>query len=133
MIHAAGIAMPAIDDDGDVDIDDVAIDQLLRPRNAVADHMVDRGADRFRKAAIIERRRNGVMGDDVIVAQLVQRLGGDARHDMRCDEIQRLGGQMPGAAHLHEISRLVQLDLAVLEPIVFRVFLLHRALYSLGR
>ncbi len=64
-------------------LSDVAVLQLLRARDAVADHMVDRGADRFRKAAIVERRRDGVMADDEIVAELVELLGGDAGHDMR--------------------------------------------------
>src|SRR3712207_8743021 len=49
---------------GHVDIDDIAALQLLGPRNAVADDMVDRGADRFRKAAIEERRRHRAVGGD---------------------------------------------------------------------
>ena len=40
-IHAARIAMPAIQDDGDVNIDDIAIHQHAIPRNAMADHVID--------------------------------------------------------------------------------------------
>ena len=47
-VHAARIAMPAVDDQGDVDIDDVAVAQRLVVGDAVADDMVDRGADRLR-------------------------------------------------------------------------------------
>jgi len=39
-----------------VDIDDVAVLQPLVARDAVADDVVDRGADRLRIAAIAERR-----------------------------------------------------------------------------
>jgi len=42
--HAAGVAMPAIDDQCDIDIDDVAVLQRLIPRNAMTDHVIDRGA-----------------------------------------------------------------------------------------
>src|SRR5438105_13266927 len=37
--HAAGITVPALDDNGHVDIDDVAFDQPAIARNAVADDM----------------------------------------------------------------------------------------------
>src|SRR3979490_2385495 len=43
-IHPAGIAVPAFDDEGDVDVDDVALLQHPVPGHAVADHGVDRGA-----------------------------------------------------------------------------------------
>ena len=55
-IHAAGIAVPAVQDHRDVDIQDVAVQQFFAG-DAVADDMVDRGADRFRIAAIVERGR----------------------------------------------------------------------------
>ena len=40
-VHAAGIAVPAVDDQGHVDIDDVAFAQRLVAGNAVADDVVD--------------------------------------------------------------------------------------------
>src|SRR5690606_6324950 len=43
-IHAARVAVPAVDDRGHVDIDDIAFLERLGPRDAVADDMVDRGA-----------------------------------------------------------------------------------------
>ena len=46
-IHAAGIAVPAVEDVGHVDIDDVAFAQRLVVGNAVADDVVDRGAGRL--------------------------------------------------------------------------------------
>ena len=55
-VHAAGIAMPAVEDQGDVDIDDVAFAQWLLVRNAVADDVVDRGAGGLAVAAIHQGR-----------------------------------------------------------------------------
>ena len=54
IVHAARVAMPAIDDQRHVDVDDVAVAQRLVVGNAVADDMVDRGADRLGIAAIVE-------------------------------------------------------------------------------
>ena len=49
-VHAAGIAMEAVADDRDVDIDDVAALQALIARDAVAHHVVDRGANGLRES-----------------------------------------------------------------------------------
>src|SRR5581483_12097347 len=51
-IHPAGIAVPALEDEGDVDIDDVAFLERAVAGHAVADHVVDRGAGRIAIAAI---------------------------------------------------------------------------------
>src|SRR5690606_29055751 len=66
--HAAGVAVKAVFDDRDVDVQDVAAFQHAIARNAVTDDVVDRGADRLREAAIVERRRNcAELFDDVLV------------------------------------------------------------------
>src|SRR3546814_4071143 len=55
--HAAGVAVPTVDDDGDVDVDDVAVvETLVVAGNAVADDVVHRGADRLGEAAIVQWR-----------------------------------------------------------------------------
>src|SRR5690606_38187114 len=51
-IHAAGIAVEAVLDDGDVDVEDVAGLEHLVAGNAVADLVVDGGADRLRERAV---------------------------------------------------------------------------------
>ena len=56
-VHAAGIAVPAVEDQRHVDVDDVAVLQRLVVGDAVADHVVDRGAGRLVVAAIHQRRR----------------------------------------------------------------------------
>ena len=60
--HAAGIAMPAVEDQRHVDIDDVAFLQRLLARDAVADDVVDRGAGGLAVAAIHQRRRRAPCG-----------------------------------------------------------------------
>ena len=52
--------------------------QLPVAGDAVADDMVDRGADRFREAAVVQRRRDARRGRGEMVAQLVELAGGDA-------------------------------------------------------
>jgi hypothetical protein len=76
--------MVAILDDRDVEIDDVAVLQCLVARNAMADLMVDRGADRLRiglvaGGRVVERRRNAALNiDHVVMAELVEFAGGDS-------------------------------------------------------
>lgn len=48
--------MPAIKNDGDVDIDDVAFEQDFVAGDAVANHMIDGCADGFGEAFVIEGR-----------------------------------------------------------------------------
>src|SRR5450830_1632277 len=93
-VHAAGVAVPAILDHGNVDIDDIAVLQRLGRRNAVANHLVDRGTHGFREAVITDITGNGLLHvDDVIVAKLIQLVGGDPRLDVGRDHGQHLGGQ----------------------------------------
>src|SRR3546814_12026083 len=55
-IPAAGVAVPAVDDTGDVDIADVDLAHRLVVGAAVADDMVAAGAATVRAAAIARRR-----------------------------------------------------------------------------
>ena len=87
-------------DHGDVDVDDVAGAQFLVVGNAVADHMVDRGADGLREAVVADVGGNGLLlADDELVAEAVQLVGGDPGHDMGLDHVQHVGGQAAGNAH----------------------------------
>ena len=52
-----GVGDPAVEDDADVDRDDVAALEAVRPGDAVHDHRVRRGADRAREAAVALERR----------------------------------------------------------------------------
>src|SRR5690606_5883908 len=99
--HPRGVAVVAVLDDGDVDVDDVAVPELLVARNAVAHHMVDRGADRLRKAAIVERRGNRLLGvDDIVVADAVQLPGRHPWFHVFLNHFKDFGREPAGDAHL---------------------------------
>jgi hypothetical protein len=119
-IHAAGVAVPAIDDRRHVDVDDVAVLQRFLARDAVANHMVDRDAAALGVAAITERRRHRARGERHLVDNVVERLGRDSGDDVGRQRVEDLGGEPPGPAHPFEALRPVQLDDAVasLDPIV---------------
>ena len=107
--------MPAVDNDGNVDIDNVAVAQLFRARNTMANHVVDRSADGFGEAFVIQWGWNGVMFNNVIVAQLVQFPGRDPGLDMGRNEIKDFGAKLAGAAHAFEISLIMKLDAVAAE------------------
>ena len=79
-------------------------------RDAVADLVVDRGADRLRVGRVagrrvVQRRRNRALHvDDVVVRQLVELVGGDAGLDVRREHVQHLGGQPAGHAHAFDVG-----------------------------
>ncbi len=114
--HAAGVAMPAVLDDGDVDVDDVAVLQRPLVRDAVADLMVDRGADRLgvghvARRRIVQRRRHRALHvHDVVVRQAVEFLGGHAGLDMRRQHVQHLRGQPSCHAHALDVAAGLQCD-----------------------
>lgn len=102
--HLAGVAVVAVLDDGDVDVEDVAFLQRLLVGDAMADHMVDRGADRLGKALVVQRGGNRLLlVDDIVVADAIQLLGGHAGLDVFADHFQHFGGQAAGDAHLLDI------------------------------
>ncbi len=73
VVHAAGVAVIAILDDGDVDIEDVAGLEHPVVRNAVANHVVRRGADGLGEAPVADVGRYRLLGlDDEVVADPVQ-------------------------------------------------------------
>ena len=110
--HLAGVAMVAVLDDGDVDVEDVAVPELfLAGGDAVADDVVDRGADRAGKrryagaGGVVQRRWHAVdLIDDVAVAEVVERIGAHAGLDVRADHLQHAGGQAPGPAHALDVG-----------------------------
>ena len=109
-IHAAGVAVPAVQDHGDVNVHHIAVAQRLVFGDAVTHHMIDAGADGVAIAAIAQAGRGGAMGDDIVIGQLVNMGGGDAGLHLRHQHVQNLGGQPAGAAHAFEIGGLVDRD-----------------------
>src|SRR6202011_6059705 len=93
-VHAAGIAVKAIANHRDVDIDDVAGLQLPLARYSVANHVVYRGANSLRKAPVVEIGRDGLQFlHNVVVAALVELVGGDSRLNERFDHVEDTGRQ----------------------------------------
>ena len=112
-VHAARIAVPAIDDQRHVDIEDVAFFERAGARDAVTDHVIERGADRFGEAPIIERGGDGAMIHGELEHELVERLGGDAGLDLIDQEIEHLGHEPARLGHAGEGVGAVKLDLGV--------------------
>ena len=79
--HFTGVTVKAVLDDGDIDIDAITLFQQFVTGDAVADYMVDRGADRFGKATVIEGCRDGLLlVDNILVTDTVKFLGGHTRY-----------------------------------------------------
>ena len=108
--HARGVAVPAIEDHRDVDVQDVAVLELLGPGNAVADDVSDREARRLGVAAIAQRRRHRAVAAHVGVDEVVQRFGRHAGGDMLADAVEDLRREAPRRAHAGEILIAIQLD-----------------------
>src|SRR3546814_3010902 len=101
------MAMETILDDSDVDVYDIPFLQHVRAGNAVADDVIDRGADRLRErrtsaaAAVVQRCRDAVQrADDVLVADAVQLVGGNARFDVGFEHDQHGCRSGTGFTHL---------------------------------
>ena len=136
--HSARVAVPAVEDHRHIDVQNVAVHQTAVAGDAVADDMIDRSADRFREAAVIERRRDRLVPDNEFVAEPVELAGRDPRADMRNDEVERRRGQPPGLPHAVERVGAVDLDLlaargAAPESQPRHQILLHDAISSLRR
>ena len=67
-----------LEEDGDVEVDDVAVLQRPGVGDAVADDLVDRRADALGEAVVVERARVGAALDGEVVDEDVDLVGGDA-------------------------------------------------------
>jgi hypothetical protein len=111
-IHARRVAVPAVDDDRDVDVDDVALAQDPLARDAVADDVVGADAGGLGVAAVAQAGGQGAVVQDELARQVVQLLGHHAGDHVRGQHVEALGGQPAGLAHAFECLRVVQFDLA---------------------
>ncbi|MBP2356730.1 hypothetical protein JOF29_007840 [Kribbella aluminosa] len=99
-----GVAVHTVQVRRDVDVDDVAVRQRPIVGDPVADHLVDRRAQRLRVPAIAERRRVRPALDQVLVPDRVQLVGRHTRLRRYTDRLQRLRGQL--ARHPHLLDQL---------------------------
>jgi hypothetical protein len=84
---------------GDVDVDDVPVADHGVVGDAVADDLVQRGAQRLGVAAVAERAGVGAVAGQELVPHPVQLVGGHPGRDVPADLSQRLGGELPGGPH----------------------------------
>ena len=73
-----GVAVHAVQVDRDIAVDDVAVDEHAVVRDAVADHLIDRRAQRLREALVMQRARIAAAGDTCLVANAIELVGRDA-------------------------------------------------------
>lgn len=106
--------MVAVFDHCDVKIHNIAGLERFLTRHPMTNLLIDRRADRLgiRRMAVrrvIERRGNGLLHVyNVIVAQLVQLIGGDPWNDKRTNVIKHLRGQTASDAHFFNFFGSVQ-------------------------
>ena len=108
--HPARVAVIAVLDHRHVDVDDVAVLQLLVAGDAVADDVVHRCAQRRRIRrvpgwCVIERRRNRLLHvDHVIVRFSIDVLRRDPRDDRRLQVIEQFRRESSSLAHSCDVG-----------------------------
>ena len=112
IIHTASIAMPAVDNRRDVDIDDVAVPEWLIGGDAVTHDVIDARATAMRIAAIAKRCWNASSGEDHFAHFVVDCARGDIRLDKIDQSIENLSRESACFAHTLKARRIVQLDCA---------------------
>jgi hypothetical protein len=129
LVHVAGqegrvgVTVHAAEVCRDVDVDDVAVVDHRVVGDPVADHLVQRGAQRLRVTAVAERAGIGAVADQEVVTHLVQVVGRDARGHGGADRLQGLGGQP--ARHPHPLDDLGRLDVRLPGPGVLAAHVLR--------
>ena len=107
--HAARVAVVTVFDHGHVDVDDIAVLQLLVAGNAVADDVIDRrakrcGVGRVSRRRIVERCRNrALFVDHVVVRERIDFARRRARLDVGCQVVEELRAQATGFAHARDV------------------------------
>ena len=101
--------MVAVEEDGDVDVHNVARPQWPGVRDAVADALVDGRAHGLGEAAIGEGGRVGARGDDAGVHRAVNLVRRHAGGHQAARERQHVGRQGPGSTHGVDAGGVVHL------------------------
>ena len=98
--HARGISIVAVEDGGDIDIEDVAIPKFFFVGGyAVADNLVDACAAVAREAFIVERRADGTVALGEVGYEAVNLARGHAGADFLFEHIKDGGVDFAGAAY----------------------------------
>ena len=97
--HATCVTVVPIQAYGDIDVEDAACHKRAVVGDAVADHMVDGGADGFWVAAIVEWSGCCFIQKNEVMAAAVDLVGGASRHDEWGDHVERGACKVAGAQH----------------------------------
>ena len=95
--------MPAVENGGDVDVNDIAISEGTVAGDAVADDFVDGGTDAGRKAVIVQGRRDGAVVEGVGVDEGVDFFGGDTDGESFAGLDKGTCGELTGTSHGDEV------------------------------
>ena len=101
-----GVAMHAMEEEGDVNVEDVSVLERATVRDAMTDDFVGRGADGFGEAAIIECAWIAAEGDDGFMRKEVQLVGGHSGANGLAGEFQNLGRGLAGFAKSGKLLRV---------------------------
>jgi hypothetical protein len=104
--------MPAIDDQRHIDVDDIAFTQRFVIGDAVAHHMIDRGAAGLHVAAVAQRGGYRFIVLGKLENDVIERLGRHAWHHGIHHQVQSLRRQLSGLAHALKGVGPMELDLA---------------------
>src|SRR5690606_6777115 len=112
--RGVGVAVHPVDVRGHVDVDDVALLQDGRIRDAVADDLVEAGAARLGEALVAEGGRVGAVVAEERVHHPVDLVGGHPRLAVLTGELHRLRGEPAGDPHLLDRLRGLHVRTAIL-------------------
>ena len=121
------VAVPAVLDDRDVDVDDVPVLQRAITRDAVADDVIDRRADGFRKAAVVERCGNGAVVKGVFDYKFVEPISLNAWLNIRHEHVDRGSGKLARFHHACISFGPMNFDLGAVGCDVTVIKVVHRA------
>ncbi len=115
--HPAGVAIPTVDNNGHVDIQDVASLQLfLLAGYAVTDDMIDRDTASMLITLITDGGTGRARHLDLVADQIIQPPGALPDKDMFVDLVKDARGQLSGPVHTGEIIRLVDANAVFGQP-----------------
>ncbi len=110
-------AMPAVQNERDIDIEDVAFDEHARTRYAMADNMVERSAAGLRVAPVVQGCRHRIVLHGEVEDDFVDGVRCHARPDDIHKEVESGGDKGACAAHAFEGIRPMESDFTVVrEP-----------------
>jgi beta-galactosidase len=106
------VTVHAADEPGDVDVDDVALPHDRVVRDAVADDLIQRGAQRLGVAPVTECRGVRAAGDEEVVTDFVKVVRRDPRLHVAAHFGEGLRRDLPGRPHAFDRVRVLDIGLA---------------------